>query len=242
MRSIVINMFAAAALMVTGSALATDMPPLAKKYGCVNCHSIDVRMIGPSWMEVSKAYNENGLTSIGIPVSEILGSKTPEEWLQLKVSHGGAGTWGMVLMPATDPKDTWQVNMRKLIKDILGLSKGSVSKEEMQKYADYYRCTPCHSIDKQVIGPSWTDISKFYNTNGTTPYNVKASDILRSKTAEEYLMYKVSHGGLGNWGVMLMPAIEYVGRKGVPDVEPDEAKKYEETMELVRFILGLAKK
>ena len=239
MRSIVINMVAAAALMVAGSALATDMPPLAKKYGCVNCHSIDVRMIGPSWMEISKAYNENGLTSIGVPVSEILGSKTPEEWLQLKVSHGGAGTWGMVLMPATDPKDTWQVNMRKLIKE---LSKGSGSKEDLQKYADYYRCTPCHAIDKQVIGPSWTDISKFYNTNGTTPYKVKASDILRSKTAEEYLEHKISHGGLGNWGMMLMPAIEYRGRSSKTDIEQDEVKLYEETLELVRFILGLAKK
>ena len=41
---------------------------------------------------------------------------------------------------------------------------------------------------------------------------------------------------------MIMPAIEYRDRIGLPDVEPDEAKKYEETMELVRFILGLAKK
>ena len=42
--------------------------------------------------------------------------------------------------------------------------------------------------------------------------------------------------------MMLMPAIEYRGRSSKTDIEQDEVKLYEETLELVRFILGLAKK
>ena len=43
-------------LMVAGSAMATDMPALAKKNGCVACHSIDKKIMGPAWMDVSKKY------------------------------------------------------------------------------------------------------------------------------------------------------------------------------------------
>ena len=242
MKFIVIYMVAAAVLMFTGSALATDMPPLAKKYGCTDCHAIDVKMIGPSWMDISKAYNNNGKTSIGIPISDILSSKTAEEWLKLKITHGGAGNWGTVLMPPMDPNDTWQANMNKLVKDIMGLSKGRTSKEDMLKLANFFHCTACHSIDEEAIGPSWMVISNVYNSNGTTPYGVKVSDILKRKTSEEWLILKISHGGLGNWGVMLMPAIEYRVLTSPSDFKLDETKKHEETRELVKFILGLTKK
>lgn len=239
MKSVFTNMVAAAALMFTGGVLAADMPPLAQKYNCTNCHSVDVKMIGPSWMDISKAYNSNGKTAIGTPVSELLRSKTAEEWLKYKISHGGAGNWGTVLMPATDPSDTWQANLDILVKDIMGLSKGSASKTDMLKMADKYHCTACHSIDKKVIGPSWMDISRAYNGNGATSYGVNVSDILRSKTPEEWLTLKISHGGMGAWGNMLMPAIEY---KGQSNTKQDDVKKHDDIMELVKFILGLAKK
>lgn len=242
MKSVVINMVTAAVLMVAGDTLAIDMPPLAQKYNCTNCHAIDVKMIGPSWMDISKAYNNNGKTSIGIPIADILSSKTAEEWLKYKISHGGAGTWGTVMMPATDPMDSWQENMGRLVKDILDLSKGGALKEDMLRLANYYRCSACHSLDSKLIGPSWMDISKFYNGNGTTPYGVKASDVLRSKTPEEMLNFRISHGGLGNWGVMLMPAMEYRIPTGSGDFKPDEAKKHEDLVELVKFIMSLAKK
>jgi len=231
----------AAMLLVAGSALAIDMHPLAKKYNCTNCHAIDVKMIGPSWMDISKAYNENGKTSIGIPISEILRSKTAEEWLKYKISHGGAGVWGTVLMPATDPGDTWQNNMDVLVKDILALSKGGNTKESIQLLAKHYRCSACHAMDSTLIGPSWMDISKYYNSNGTTPYGMKASDVLRSKTAEEMLNFRISHGGLGNWGVMLMPAMEYRIPTGSDDFKPSEAQKHDDIIELVKFIMDLAK-
>lgn len=241
MKSIVINVISAVTLLVTGSVWATSMPPLAKKYGCTNCHAFDVKMIGPSFMDISIAYNINGKTSNGTPVSAILGSKTAEEWLKQKISHGGAGIWGTVLMPATDPSDTSQASMDMLVKDILGLSEGSSSNDDMLNLANYYHCSACHSLDKPGIGPSWMDISKVYNSKGTTPYGVKVSDTLKSKTAEEWLILKISHGGLGNWGTMLMPPIEYRTRPGSTAAEHNEAGTAKDIRKLARIILGLAK-
>jgi len=242
MKSNIIKITAATVLMMAGHTLAADMPPLAQKYNCTNCHAIDVKMIGPSWMAISKAYNGKGKTGIRRPVSEILGSKTAEEWLKHKISHGGAGVWGTVLMPSIDPRGTWQKEMEVLIRQIMGLSKGSTSTDEMLKTMNKHQCVACHDMDKKVIGPSWMDISNFYNSNGTTPYGMKASDILESKTAQEWLMFKISHGGLGDWGSMLMPAMEYVVKPGSFDVAPDEEQRYKDMRELIDFIMGLAEK
>ncbi len=246
LRNLALALTTAAMLLVTGGVSATDMPPLAKKYNCTNCHAIDVKMIGPSWMDISRAYNENGKTGIGTPVADLLKSKTAEEWLKYKISHGGAGIWGTVLMPATDPNDIWQDKMDKLVKDILELSKGGASKEGMLQLASYYRCNACHAMDSKLIGPSWMDISRFYNgngnSNGITPYGVKTSDVLRSKTPEELLSFRISHGGLGNWGVMLMPAMEYRIPTSSDDFKPSESQKHDDLNDLVKFILDLAKK
>ena len=46
----------AAGLMIAGSAMAADMPELAKKSGCTACHSIDKKLVGPAWAEVGKKY------------------------------------------------------------------------------------------------------------------------------------------------------------------------------------------
>ena len=56
MKSIIVNMVAVAGLMIAGSALAADMPEIAKKNGCVACHKIDAKLVGPSWMDVANKY------------------------------------------------------------------------------------------------------------------------------------------------------------------------------------------
>ncbi|MGA9667339.1 MAG: hypothetical protein WBQ69_12960 [Gallionella sp.] len=62
-KSVITSVIAAAGLMIIGSALATDMPELAKKSGCAACYSIDKKIVGPAWMDVSKACNSNGTTT-----------------------------------------------------------------------------------------------------------------------------------------------------------------------------------
>jgi cytochrome c len=107
MKPIIVSM-AAAGLMIAGSALATDMPPLAKKNGCIACHSIDKKIVGPSWMDVSKKYK-------GVPGAEAK--------LITKVSKGGSGVWGKVPMPAIDASGKKQDDIKQLVEFILALDK-----------------------------------------------------------------------------------------------------------------------
>jgi len=125
MKSIITSMIAATGLMLVGSALAADMPELAKKSGCTACHSIDKKIVGPAWMDVSKAYNSNGTTTTGKKVADILAAnhaKTAEEWLTQKVAKGGTGNWGTAAMIPNAPKVS-EADIKTLVEFILGLSK-----------------------------------------------------------------------------------------------------------------------
>lgn len=242
MKSFIFKMIVLAFPILSGGAFATEMPPLAKKYQCVNCHAIDVKIIGPSWMDVSKAYNSKTKTNSGKSITSILSSKTSEEWLMEKISTGGAGTWGKVLMPPTNQEISSEPRVRQMVKDILTLSNSKAANDNLASAAEYYHCDHCHSMEKQNIGPSWLDISNLYNSNGTSPYGTKVSEVLKQKTPEEWLEFKVNHGGLGNWGRMIMPAMEYVVKPGSNEVPPDEHQRYNDMQELIKFIMNLAKK
>ncbi len=125
MKSIIVSL-AVTGLMIAGSALAADMPELAKKHGCIACHKIDIKLVGPSWMDISKAYNSNGATTTGKKVADILAdnkAKTAQELLVQKVSKGGKGNWGTMPMPANDPIGAKQDDIKALVKFILNLAK-----------------------------------------------------------------------------------------------------------------------
>jgi cytochrome c-550 PedF len=63
------------------------METLAKKDGCLSCHTVDVRLVGPAYQEVARKYAKN---------------KKAEARLLAKLKKGGSGTWGKVPMPAMD--------------------------------------------------------------------------------------------------------------------------------------------
>jgi cytochrome c len=92
-----------AGLMMAGSAMATDMPPLAQQSGCTACHAIDYKIVGPAWIDVAKKYR---------------GVKGAEAKLVAKVKHGGSGVWGEVAMP---PQPAPEADVKKLVKFILSL-------------------------------------------------------------------------------------------------------------------------
>ncbi len=108
MKSIVTSMIVAAGLMVAGSAMATEMPALAKKNNCTACHAIDKKVVGPAWMDVSKKYK---------------GDAGAEAKLITKVSKGGSGVWGSMPMPANDAAGKKQDDMKALVQFVLGLAK-----------------------------------------------------------------------------------------------------------------------
>lgn len=62
---------------------------LAQKSGCLLCHAVDKKVLGPSYKDVAAKYK---------------GQKDAEAKLIAKVSKGGSGTWGPIPMPANSPK------------------------------------------------------------------------------------------------------------------------------------------
>lgn len=80
---------AAAALLALGLAGASatadaDGAALAQKYGCLGCHSVEHKVVGPAYKDVAAKYKgEEGARAV----------------LAKKVREGGSGTWGQIPMP-----------------------------------------------------------------------------------------------------------------------------------------------
>jgi len=115
-KSILVGILATAGLTVVSSALAADMPLLARQSNCSACHSIDKKMVGPAWMDISMKYKNATSYTFN-------GKKYPlQEGLIMKVSRGGSGNWGTMPMPANAPaiKET---DIKALVIFVLGLAK-----------------------------------------------------------------------------------------------------------------------
>ena len=57
---------------------------IAKKNGCLACHALDKKLVGPAWAEVGKKY---------------AGDPAAAGQLVVKVKKGSKGVWGPVPMP-----------------------------------------------------------------------------------------------------------------------------------------------
>ncbi|MGA9667338.1 MAG: c-type cytochrome [Gallionella sp.] len=135
MKSIIVGMIATAGLIVAGSAMATDMPELAKKSGCTACHTVEKKLVGPAWRDVSKAYNKVHATGTAVDpkaynttqtVEAILkehGKATPEEWLEEKVAKGGKGDWFTNTAMIPNAPKVSAADIKTLVDFILGLEK-----------------------------------------------------------------------------------------------------------------------
>lgn len=57
---------------------------LAKSRGCMACHAVDKKLVGPSYQDIAKKY---------------AGDSTAVATLSAKIKRGGSGTWGPIPMP-----------------------------------------------------------------------------------------------------------------------------------------------
>lgn len=78
-----------AGCLLSASALCDDGAALAKKSGCLNCHSVDKKIVGPAYKDVAKKYK---------------GNADAPAMLVKKVSDGGSGVWGAIPMPPNKGK------------------------------------------------------------------------------------------------------------------------------------------
>ncbi|MCF6336442.1 MAG: c-type cytochrome [Gammaproteobacteria bacterium] len=98
---------AAAALLISGQATA-DLA-LAKKSGCLACHGVDKKIVGPSWKDVAAKYK---------------GDAGAKDRMIAKVKKGGKGNWtkitGGAPMPPYSPRVSDE-NIEKLVDFIMTL-------------------------------------------------------------------------------------------------------------------------
>jgi cytochrome c len=86
----ILGMIAAGLLgLATQTAIAADGAALMQKGGCVACHGVDKKILGPAFKDVAAKYK---------------GQKDAEDTLVKKVKAGGSGVWGPMPMPANTGK------------------------------------------------------------------------------------------------------------------------------------------
>jgi cytochrome c len=100
MKRLAISM--AAAALVPASLPAQANEELAKKHACFACHSVDKKLVGPSYKDVAAKYRGDG---------------GAEAKLVDKVKKGSQGTWGQVPMPPNSSVP--DADVRALVKWIL---------------------------------------------------------------------------------------------------------------------------
>jgi cytochrome c len=75
---------------------------LAKKHNCLACHTVDKKMVGPSYKDVAAKYRAD---------------KDAVKKLAAKVKNGGQGVWGNIPMPPNSSVPDADINA--LVKWIL---------------------------------------------------------------------------------------------------------------------------
>jgi cytochrome c len=100
-------LFSACLILGANHAVATGnaAEALAQKSGCLACHGISNKILGPSYKEVAAKYK---------------GDKTAEAKLITKVKAGGSGVWGNMPMPANSPQVS-DADIKTIVKWVLSL-------------------------------------------------------------------------------------------------------------------------
>ena len=92
MKKFMLTMAAVGAMFIATQANAVDAKAaeaLAQKSGCLACHTVEKKVLGPAYKDVAAKYK---------------GDKTAEARLIAKVKAGGSGVWGPIPMPANSPQ------------------------------------------------------------------------------------------------------------------------------------------
>jgi cytochrome c len=79
---------------------------LMRRGGCIGCHEVDEKLIGPAYRDVAARYRNE---------PQALGR------LFTKIRAGGKGNWGEVAMPPNDKDKISDEDLQKLLRWILSL-------------------------------------------------------------------------------------------------------------------------
>jgi cytochrome c len=84
-----------------------DKSALASSKGCVACHDVNTKKVGPAFKDVAAKY---------------AGQKDAASKLTAKVLNGGAGVWGQVAMPPNKAMGVSESDARQLVEWVLSLN------------------------------------------------------------------------------------------------------------------------
>jgi cytochrome c len=70
-------------VFITNIGFANDAKKLIKKNGCLACHSVKLKVLGPSFIDIANKY-ENNISN--------------QQILAQKIKKGGSGNWGNIPM------------------------------------------------------------------------------------------------------------------------------------------------
>lgn len=73
--------------LMSGQAMANA--DMAKAKNCMSCHSVDKKLVGPSFKDVAAKYKGQNVA----------------DKLAAKIKAGGSGVWGPIPMPANNVSD-----------------------------------------------------------------------------------------------------------------------------------------
>ena len=82
---LLVALFSLYSLSVQAATDDAKAAALAKQNACLGCHAVDKKIVGPSFQAVAKKYATDPAASV---------------FLKNKILKGGAGSWGVVPMPA----------------------------------------------------------------------------------------------------------------------------------------------
>ena len=102
MKTVWMGLIAASALVMVGTAQASA--ELAASSGCMNCHAVDRKLVGPGLKDIAAKYKGDA----GAPAK-----------LTEKILKGSSGVWGPIPMPANTNVN--EANAKTLAQFILSL-------------------------------------------------------------------------------------------------------------------------
>jgi cytochrome c len=86
------------AALTTTPVLASSQ--IATRAGCANCHTVDKKLVGPSYRDIAVKYK---------------GKPDALAKLMQRVRKGGPGTWGPVPMPVSDTAKISDADLKAVI-------------------------------------------------------------------------------------------------------------------------------
>ncbi len=94
----------AALLLLAGFAQAEDPAKLIAKYNCLGCHSVDTRIVGPSYKEVADRYRSQ---------------KDAEAMLMKEIRSGVGGKWDLKYKINMPPQQIGEHDLQLIVRWIL---------------------------------------------------------------------------------------------------------------------------